>query len=509
MTFDPDLVRPEISNRLTFPVLVYFEGRFGRATVDRAIDDTALPREYLEDTEQWVSGPYMRTLVNALARAAGKLDETPGDDHPIWDVWYDSGTQAFEASQLGPLYGVLRALGTPAAVYGQVPSFAMRMNRTLHVESEVLAPGRARVTARRAHPDAWMGTPTVRNLHGLLVGIPTVWDLPPADVQATWDGEIATYDVRHAVPVSPVRQTASMAVLGALVAGGLAWALDGPVVFTALTGGFGLMALDGWRHVVRYRRRDAVEAQRLDDTIARADDRFEQLWREREALRRADLASRKLSGYLPPALVDGILADPELELTLGGRRTEAAVLFADIVGFTPRCEGTEPEEIVEDLNLWFAHSDRVFARFGGILDKRMGDGLMVVFVQKPDEDVPGMHDRAVACGLDLLRAVGACNRELVAKDRRPIELRVGVAGGQLVQGNMGSEQRLEYTVIGDVVNLAARLESASQPGHLLTQQSMLDSADRTNPGMYARVDERTITVKGKSVEIPVVLLRPV
>ncbi|MCP4810113.1 MAG: adenylate/guanylate cyclase domain-containing protein [Proteobacteria bacterium] len=476
--------------------------------MDAAIAQTDLPREYLEDTEQWVSGAYMRTLVEALARVAADVDETPDDDHEVWDVWHDSGREAFESSQLGPLYGVLKTLGTPAAVYSQVPSFAMRMNRTLDIRSEIVAPGRAHVSAGPRGPDDWMSTATVKNFKGLLEGIPTVWGLPLADVQMTWDGEVASYEARHAEPIGLVRQSGAMALLGGLVAGGIAWGLDGPVVAVSLAGAFALMAADGWRRLAGYRRRDVAEAQRLEDAIARADQRFEELWNEREALRRADLTSRKLSGYLPPALVDGILADPELELTLGGRRTDAAVLFADIVGFTPRCEGTEPEQIVEDLNLWFAHSDRVFAKYGGILDKRMGDGLMVVFVQRDGEEVLAMQDRSIACGLDLLRSVEACNAELAERARLPIQLRVGVAGGQLVQGNMGSDQRLEYTVIGDVVNLAARLESASSPGHLLTQLTLVDSAERTNPGHYRRIEERTITVKGKLEEIPVALLLP-
>ena len=505
---DPDLVRPEISNRLTYPVLVFFEGRFGRDRVDAAIRSTALPREYLEDTEQWVSGAYMRTLVDALARmAAGTTEDVP-KGHEVWHHWYDSGRAAFDPAQLGPLYGVLKALGTPGAVYTNVPNFAMRMNRTLKVTSQLLAPGRARVVARRRGPDDWMGTATVQNLKGLLEGVPTVWALPAADVRLDWDGERAIYEVRFAEPISALRQAGGMAVLGGLLGGGAAWLADGPLIAAAVAGGAVLVAVDGWRRLVRVRRRDADEAQRLDDAIAKSDERFEELWQEREALRRADLASRKLSGYLPPALVEGILEDPDLELTLGGRRTDAAVLFADIVGFTPRCEGVDPEEIVEDLNVWFAHSDRVFAKFGGILDKRMGDGLMVVFVPRPGEDVEAMHDRAIACGLDLLRAVVGCNTELAGRGRAPIDLRVGVAGGQLVQGNMGSDQRLEYTVIGDTVNLAARLESASTPGHLLTQRTLVDAAQRTNPGQFRRIEERTITVKGKLEEIPVALLLP-
>ncbi|MCP4919273.1 MAG: hypothetical protein GY913_20420 [Proteobacteria bacterium] len=179
--------------------------------MDAAIAQTDLPREYLEDTEQWVSGAYMRTLVEALARVAADVDETPDDDHEVWDVWHDSGREAFESSQLGPLYGVLKTLGTPAAVYSQVPSFAMRMNRTLDIRSEIVAPGRAHVSAGPRGPDDWMSTATVKNFKGLLEGIPTVWGLPLADVQMTWDGEVASYEVRHAEPIGLVRQSASPA----------------------------------------------------------------------------------------------------------------------------------------------------------------------------------------------------------------------------------------------------------------------------------------------------------
>ncbi len=113
--------------------------------------------------------------------------------------------------------------------------------------------------------------------------------------------------------------------------------------------------------------------------------------------------------------------------------------------------------------------DEVVAAHGGIVDKRIGDGMMVVFV---DVDRASGREalavQALRCGLAMLRSLQACNAELAAAGVEPLVIRVGVAAGPLVHGNIGSRERMEYTVIGEPVNLAARLEAAAGPDRLLT-----------------------------------------
>jgi adenylate cyclase len=169
------------------------------------------------------------------------------------------------------------------------------------------------------------------------------------------------------------------------------------------------------------------------------------------------------------------------------------VLFADIAGFTALCTNTPPEAVVEDLNLYFEHMDAAVAEHGGIVDKRMGDGMMVVFVAVDrQEPLAGLGAAAIRCGLAMLRRLPRCNAELAARGRAPFAIRVGVAAGALVHGNIGSPERMEYTVIGEPVNLAARLQSAAATNHLLTLPDCLTGL----PRLAAAATRRVIALRG-------------
>lgn len=222
------------------------------------------------------------------------------------------------------------------------------------------------------------------------------------------------------------------------------------------------------------------------------------------AQRLALLTQRKVAHYLPPLALRRVEENPEAELALGGFRCDGAVLFADIQGFTRRCASIPPESTVEHLNIYFEHMDAVVTQHGGIVDKRIGDGMLVVFVAV---DRPETRDdlaaAAVRCGLAMLTRLAACNAELAAHGGAPLDIRVGVAAGTLVQGNIGSHERMEYTVIGEPVNLAARLQTAAAPGKLLTQPDCLVAL----PVLAANGSTRTISVKGLG-ELAVVEIDP-
>jgi class 3 adenylate cyclase len=207
--------------------------------------------------------------------------------------------------------------------------------------------------------------------------------------------------------------------------------------------------------------------------------------RELEA---ALLLAQKYSQYLPGPVVERLREDPSLALELGGEPIRATVLFSDIKGFTQWAKDREPSVVVRTLNRYFAAMDEVIASTGGILDKRMGDGLMVVFLHatgqdtdcyEPDVDGPrGAADplrhpacRAVDCALQMQEAVAELVQDPVMADFPGLRIRIGVAHGDLVAGNLGSHHRLEYTVIGDVVNVASRLEALCPPGAVLTTRA--------------------------------------
>ncbi|MCK6501920.1 adenylate/guanylate cyclase domain-containing protein [Myxococcota bacterium] len=509
---DPDLVAPDLSTRLVRALLAQVEEDAGAAAARALVDAGGLPRAWLDDPENRVAALYVDRLARALLRQQHGLDEPPPHDHPAWQTWRRVGRRALTRDAMGAGHSVVRAIGSPGAFYARLPDLARRVNRLLELSHEVVGPGHVRIHARPSElaPEGWrLPGHTCWNLFGILEAVPTVWGLPRAQVErrscehAQGGAGGCTYEVRFVA-----RSRLPMLLLGLGAAGALAVGLWLPGTTAHLAGlclALAVLAVAGWLRVRALQAALRREAERIDGMIRRHDERMGELFEEGLALRRALLASRKLSGYLASDLVERIVDDPEVELSLGGQRTEAAVLFADIVGFTPRCEPLPPEQVVEELNLYFAHVDPAFQAHGGVIDKRMGDGIMAVFVPRRGEAAEGVHARAVGCALDMQRALGPCNEALAARGSAPIRIRVGVAAGPLVQGNMGSAVKLEYTVIGDTVNLAARLESSATPGHVLVQAAALpERGPQTGP--FTVTSRRTITVKGKQQAIEVVEL---
>jgi PAS domain S-box-containing protein len=148
------------------------------------------------------------------------------------------------------------------------------------------------------------------------------------------------------------------------------------------------------------------------------------------------------------------------ESVLGGTAQEVSILFSDIRRFTGLAETLSPRELVATLNEYFtAMVDVIFER-GGTLDKFIGDALMAVFgapFVSPDDT-----DHAVEAAIDMIRRLHAFNRDGAKRGRRPLDIGVGINTGEVVAGTIGSPKRMDYTVIGDHVNLAARIEAANR-----------------------------------------------
>jgi len=165
-----------------------------------------------------------------------------------------------------------------------------------------------------------------------------------------------------------------------------------------------------------------------------------------------------LSRYMSKAVMDQLLESGEA--VLGGISREVSVLFSDIRGFTSISERLGAQETVALLNEYFTDMvDIVFAH-QGVLDKYMGDMIMAVFgsVLQQKED----PDNAVTVGNQMMAGLRELNNRLAARGRQPIKIGVGISTGQVVAGNIGSPKRLEYTVIGNRVNIAHRLEDANK-----------------------------------------------
>jgi len=179
------------------------------------------------------------------------------------------------------------------------------------------------------------------------------------------------------------------------------------------------------------------------------------------------LKNRKYSQFLPSPVVESIQDDPEAALRLGGDRRHVALMFCDIAGFTPLSAGLPPETVVRGLNAWFGIADPAIEACNGIVDKRMGDGILVVFLPEEGE---GRHpvERAAAAAVGMHAALEEARGELrqVAPAFAEIVVRWAVHYGEVIAGNLGSEARVEYTVIGDAVNTCARLEEVTPAGEV-------------------------------------------
>ncbi len=191
-------------------------------------------------------------------------------------------------------------------------------------------------------------------------------------------------------------------------------------------------------------------------------------------------------------VAEKLLADIE-PVKVGGDRVDATVLFADIVGFTSLSERMSPEAVSDFLNDYFHYIDAC-ARFSfGVIDKFIGDGVMIVFgASRPD---PDHRYHAVACAVLMQRLIAHINTRRRAEDLPIAQFRIGINSGDMLAGLIGSAKRMEYTVVGDAVNLASRLCNEAKPGEIVIEENLYH---QLAPGHDLSVDSpRQIHVRGK------------
>ena len=181
----------------------------------------------------------------------------------------------------------------------------------------------------------------------------------------------------------------------------------------------------------------------------------------------------KLERYHSPAVIDeivnGVITTDETEI----RNAELSIMFADISGFTSISETKKPEEVSEFLSHFFNCAVESIFSYGGTLDKYIGDAVMAFFgapIAQEDH-----ADRSVLAGLMMLRLVEDWNAERAKQNLPLVRIRIGINSGPAVVGNVGTEKRVDYTVLGTSVNIASRLESGvAKPGQLVISQNTLD-----------------------------------
>jgi class 3 adenylate cyclase len=189
-----------------------------------------------------------------------------------------------------------------------------------------------------------------------------------------------------------------------------------------------------------------------------------------EGLRQREVIRNAFGRYVSPEVAQAVLASPE-GLRLGGRKREVTVLMSDLRGYTRFAEHGDPAGVMEVLNDYLGRMADIVIAHGGTVNEFIGDAVFAVFgapIEHPDH-----AERAAATALAMLGAMDELNEANVARGRPRFEMGVGINTGEAVVGNIGSEQRTKYSVVGAAVNLAARVESCTVGGQVLISESTL------------------------------------
>ncbi len=198
--------------------------------------------------------------------------------------------------------------------------------------------------------------------------------------------------------------------------------------------------------------------------------------------------------YFAPNLIDQI-SNQEAAVELGGSKRPVVIFFSDIRGFTSMSAEMGPDEIAKLLTEYFTEMVDIVFEYGGTLDKFMGDAIMALWGAPIAQD--GDADRAMTAALEMLDALDKLNEKWAAENQPHVEIGIGINYGEVFAGNIGSEKRLEYTVIGDSVNVASRLCSHAPGGDILVSEPFYQML--RNPPAAVKTD---LKVKGKKEEVP-------
>jgi adenylate cyclase len=176
-----------------------------------------------------------------------------------------------------------------------------------------------------------------------------------------------------------------------------------------------------------------------------------------------------LSRFFSKTVIDKIFSSEE-NIRLGGERREITVLFADLGGFTAMSENLEQEKVVEILNGYFSRITPIIFKHHGTLDKFMGDGLLAFFgapISSEDDPV-----QAVQTAIEIIREISSINQQNAKKNWPTLHVSIGINTGEVVAGYIGSEDHLNYTVIGDAVNVAQRIETIADNDTILISEAV-------------------------------------
>ncbi len=208
------------------------------------------------------------------------------------------------------------------------------------------------------------------------------------------------------------------------------------------------------------------------------------------------------SRYVSKNVADKVLANLD-EVRLSSRPVEATVLFADIVGFTAMSEKLQPSQVSELLNEYFSYISGACSLYGGVVDKFIGDCAMLAFGVLEDDSEHAFN--AVSCAVLIQRMAARLNEQRRAAGRPEVHFRIGINCGAMLAGNLGSDERMEYTVVGDAVNLASRFCCIAGPDQIIMGEELynnLQSRILAQPG-------QTLPIRGKSAPVKIYSVRDI
>ena len=213
--------------------------------------------------------------------------------------------------------------------------------------------------------------------------------------------------------------------------------------------------------------------------------------REEELRERRDFIRRVLGRYVTDEVANHVLSAPE-EFHLGGERREVTILMSDLRGFTPMSDKLGPEKVVQILNHYLHHMVDIVLKWGGTNDEIIGDALLIIFgapVKMEDH-----ARRAASCAIEMQLAMDGLNKVLKEEGLVEVASGIGLNTGEVVVGNIGSEKRMKYSVVGSPVNLTARIEAFTIGGQILASKETCDQL-----GADARIDGKLrVNMKGYS-----------
>ncbi len=198
--------------------------------------------------------------------------------------------------------------------------------------------------------------------------------------------------------------------------------------------------------------------------------------------------------YLTDEVVANLLENPE-NLKLGGERRKITILTSDLRGFTANSSRLEPEEVIKTLNLYLHHMADIITKYYGTIDEFMGDGILVLFgaPNSREDDVI----RAIACALEMQLEMSIVNKKVTEWGLTPLEMGIGINTGEVIVGNIGSEKRAKYGVVGNEINVTYRIESYSVGGQILISESTYNEVK----DLVQIFEQKSILPKGVSQPI--------